>query len=62
MDGCTTTFVVCEFGLAPNNDRSVSHCLGAAAADKGLAIGLDILGAIPAVGNAVSAGAGNRGT
>jgi RHS repeat-associated protein len=42
----------------PNNAPTVSHCLGVAAADKGVSIGLDILGAIPAVGNAVSAGAG----
>jgi hypothetical protein len=44
--------------VAPNNAPTVSHCLGVAAADKGVSIGLDILGAIPAVGNAVSAGAG----
>lgn len=44
--------------IAPNNGPTVSHCLAAAAKDKGLSIGLDILGAIPAVGNAVSAGAG----
>lgn len=52
------SFNFCEIGLAPNSAPSVLHCLGAAAADKGLSIGLDILGAIPAVGNAVSAGAG----
>ena len=44
--------------VAPNNAPTKSHCLGVAAADKGVSIGLDILGAIPAVGNAVSAGAG----
>jgi hypothetical protein len=43
---------------APNNAPTVSHCLGAAASAKGVSIGLDILGSIPAVGNAVSAGAG----
>jgi RHS repeat-associated protein len=43
---------------APNNTPTVSHCLGAAASAKGVSIGLDILGAIPAVGNAVSASAG----
>jgi len=43
---------------APNNAPTVSHCLGVAAADKGVSIGLDILGAIPAVGNAVSGTAG----
>jgi RHS repeat-associated protein len=37
---------------------TVSHCLGVAAAAKGLSIGLDILGAIPAVGNATSAASG----
>ena len=44
--------------VAPNNGPTVSHCLGVATADKGVSIGLDILGAITAVGNAVSAGAG----
>jgi hypothetical protein len=43
---------------APNNGPTGSHCLGAAASAKGVSIGLDILGSIPAVGNAVSAGAG----
>ena len=36
----------------------MSHCLGVAAADKGLSIGLDIVGAIPVFGNATSATAG----
>ncbi len=44
--------------VAPNNAPTVSHCLGAAASAKGVPIGLDILGAIPAVGNAVSGAAG----
>jgi hypothetical protein len=44
--------------FAPNNAPTVSHCLGVAAADKGASIALDVLGTIPAVGNAVSAGAG----
>lgn len=55
---CMTEFAVYAFALAPNNAPTVSHCLGVAAADKGVSIGLDIFGAIPAVGNAVSAGAG----
>jgi RHS repeat-associated protein len=42
----------------PTNPPTVSHCLAVAAADKGVSIGLDILGAIPAVGNAVSVGSG----
>jgi len=53
-----TWFAVCAFDIAPNNAPTKSHCLGVAAADKGVSIGLDILGAIPAVGNAMSAGAG----
>lgn len=45
--------------IAPNNAQpTVSHCLAVAAEDKGLSIALDALGSIPAVGNAVSAGAG----
>jgi RHS repeat-associated protein len=37
---------------------TVPHCLGVAAAAKGLSIGLDILGAIPVAGNATSATTG----
>ncbi len=54
---CTNAWPI-VISTAPNNAPTVSHCLGVAAADKGVSIGLDILGAIPAVGNAVSAGAG----
>lgn len=43
---------------APNNAPTVSHCLGEAAKAKGVSIALDIAGAIPAFGNAVSATAG----
>jgi len=39
-------------------EPSTSHCLGAAVSAKAVSIGLDILGAIPAVGNAVSGAAG----
>lgn len=55
---CTIQLDGIAFGNAPNNAPTVSHCLGVAAADKGVSIGLDILGAIPAVGNAWSGAAG----
>jgi len=45
-------------GIAPSNQPSVSHCVGVAAKDKGLSIGLDIVGAVPVFGNAASATAG----
>jgi RHS repeat-associated protein len=45
-------------GGDPNNAPTVSHCLGVAAADKGVSIGLDVVGAIPLFGNATSATAG----
>jgi hypothetical protein len=51
-------FTTSVFVLAPNNPPTVLHCLAVAAADKGVSIGLDILGSIPAVGNAVSGAAG----
>jgi len=44
--------------LSQNTSRqppTVAHCLGVAAADKGVSIGLDILGSIPTFGNATSA-------
>lgn len=44
--------------FAPNNGPTVNNCLGVVAKAKGVSIGLDVLGAIPAFGNAVSAGAG----
>jgi len=47
-----------EGGLPPNNGRTASHCLGVAAKAKGVSMGLDVLGAIPAFGNAVSAATG----
>ena len=57
MIRCTTTFDVCAFGIAPSNaPPTVSHCLGVAAADKGLSIGLDVVGSIPVFGNEVAAG------
>jgi RHS repeat-associated protein len=40
---------------APKPPPTVWHCLGVAAADKGPSIGLDVIGAIPAVGNVASA-------
>lgn len=45
-------------GGNPNNGPTVSHCLWEATKDKGISIGLDIVGAIPVFGNATSATAG----
>ena len=57
---CTTTFAARAFGIAPNNYVSNYpsykgvFCTGDALAAKGVSIGLDVVGAIPGLGNAVS--------
>jgi hypothetical protein len=47
MKSCTTQFAASAFGLAPNNQPSVSHCLGQAASNgRGLALVTDVVGDI----------------
>jgi hypothetical protein len=63
MHSCTTTFSASAIGGAPNKYNPYNtnfkplFCTGDALKAKGLSIGLDVVGAIPGLGNMVSAGA-----
>ena len=62
--GCvpTASNPLCEQNQTPAPSQNGLLCVGNALGDKGVSIGLDIIGAIPGLGNAVSAGAAVAGT